>query len=57
MDIMSTSDNGPDEGTINALVNALEELGNQEITGLVKSDKDGTGWWEESNADGKCFWR
>ncbi|KAF1945264.1 hypothetical protein EJ02DRAFT_51219 [Clathrospora elynae] len=35
IDMMSTSDKGPDNGTVSAVVKELKGLGNKEITGLV----------------------
>jgi flavin-binding protein dodecin len=37
IDLMSTSDEGPDQATIEAVVRALKRLGNEEITGLMES--------------------
>jgi flavin-binding protein dodecin len=37
IDLMSTSDEGLDQATIEAVVRALKRLGNEEITGLVES--------------------
>jgi flavin-binding protein dodecin len=37
IDMMTTSDEGPDQATINAVVRALKKLGNEEITTLVES--------------------
>jgi hypothetical protein len=37
IDLMSISDDGPDQETIDAVVKALKRLGNEEITGLVES--------------------
>ncbi|KAF2031528.1 hypothetical protein EK21DRAFT_110898 [Setomelanomma holmii] len=45
IDVMSTSDVGPDEATVGALAEALEKLGNAEISALVatltKTTQDG----------------
>ncbi|RAR10695.1 atp-dependent rna helicase dbp9 [Stemphylium lycopersici] len=35
IDLMSTTDQGPDQETMDAVVNALKDLGSAEITGLV----------------------
>jgi hypothetical protein len=35
IDLMSTSDQGPDQGTIDAVVEALKKLGSDEITKYV----------------------
>jgi hypothetical protein len=37
IDLMSTNNEGPDQATIDAVVKALNKLGNTEITGLVES--------------------
>jgi hypothetical protein len=36
IDLMSTSDQGPDQDTIDAVVSALKKLGSKEITALVE---------------------
>jgi hypothetical protein len=37
IDMMTMSDEGPDQATLNAVVRALKKLGNEEITTLVES--------------------
>jgi hypothetical protein len=37
IDLMSTSDEGPDQSTIDTVIRALKKLGNEEITRLVES--------------------